>query len=260
MENPTNQPGVTPGEGGTPAAPPTANQPAAQPTQPAGGQPTAPQVPAAPPAGGEGQPAGGKPAMVPQARFDAEVSRWRTRAMEATAKLSAQSLVPSAPVVTPAAPASPSAATPAGEPATPAPTPETQFVTREELARKERVDALAAEAKTCLSKYDGSNGYPVFDLDKVTEYMKENGLTSYEAAYQLINGEEIKQIDIAAAVEEATKNNTPTTIPKGGEGTGQPPAAGEISREGIAKMPIEEYKKMGGAKALRDKVIGGQVK
>ncbi len=245
--------------GGNPGVTPAPAKPTDV-TPPAGGAaPTTPSAPAAAqPKAGE-QPGAGRVETVPKDRFTAEVTRWRKRAEEAELKLSAQSVrpavAPAAPVASPAAPA-------AGEGTPPAATPgvdTSQFVTKSELELQDERRELVAEGKRMLQTYDGSNGYPAFDLDSITEHMKRTGFRSYEAAYRDLHFSEIVEVEKAKAVEQAATNNQPTTVGKGGPALGQPPAPGTLSREGIAKMPVEEYAKMGGSKALRDKVLHGQL-
>lgn len=187
-----------------------------------------------------------KPETVPYARFKDEVTRWKGRALDAEARASAKALVRDEGVKTP-------------ESGDEEGKPESRYVTREELDRRDRVDTLVSEAKTVLSKYDGSNGWPKFDLDEATEYMKRTNVSSYETAYWEMHREEILEAEKIKAVEEATKKNIPTTVTKGGQAFGQPAPAGILSKEGIAKMSPEEWKKMGGSKAIRDAVLAGQI-
>lgn len=246
--------GAPAGAPSTPAKPTGGDTPPAAPATP----PATPAAPAAP-AGGEPKPGDGSQTTVPAARHAAEVSRWRKRAEEAEARIAAQSLVPGATPATPAQPAAP-AAPAGGEGGTPPATPPaSQFVTRDELARDARVNELVAEARDCASRYNGENGWPKFDVDAATEFMKKNRISSYEHAYRLMHEEAIRDAEVAKAVEEAKAGNAGQTRAKGGQGFGQPAAPGAVSREGLAKMPLDEFKKMGGAKALRDAVLSGQI-
>lgn len=247
--------GVKPGEG-TPASSPDAvkptdaGTPASTPdtVTPAGGTP-----PATTPAGGDkgGKPGegGGEPHMVPYSALrDARATIASLKAEKA-----ARSVVyGAAPAVTPAATPPGNGGGDGGKPS--------DFVTREELHSERRVDALASEATQVATEHDGTDGYPAFDLDATTEYMKETGIRSYRYAYQLMNHHAIVEAEKAKAVKEALKVNTPQTVTPGGSAFATPPVAGELTREGIGKMPVEEYKKLGGAKGLRSKILGGSVK
>lgn len=248
---------VKPGEGTPPAGSAPANQPsdAGQPpaSTPDGGTP--PSNGGKPPEGGT--PAGAKPGeggegrTVPYSRFQS-VNQELTRLKSEKA---AKSLVVGEAPAAPAAPATPPAGGGEG-----GGKPSSQYVTHEELEQNRRVDALATEAAQVASEHDGSDGYPAFDLDKVTEFMKDTGMRSYRYAYEIMNRDSIIEAEKAKAVKEAGKVNTPQTVTPGGSAFSTPPVQGELTREAIAKMSPEEYKKLGGAKGLRSKVLGGGLK
>lgn len=133
------------------------------------------------------------------------------------------------------------------------------FVTERKLTADKEVEMRTNEAKSLMTEYNGENGLPKFDLDEVTAYMKDKRFYgSYKDAYTLIHHDAI----VAKAVADATAKKAPsTTTTTGGQVFSQAPAeAGALSREGIAKMSVEEYAKIGGAKGLRGAVLSGQVK
>lgn len=198
---------------------------------------------------------GGKPVaepMVPKARLDAEVSRWRKRAEDAEVRSKASELV------RPAGDGKP-APTGEGEDGKP---PASEFVTRSELQQERLVDTLVDEGRRCIEQFDGTNGWPKFDLDKVTEHMKRTGSTSYEAAYRELNFDAIVEAERAKAVEEASKKNVDTTVIEGGPALGQPPAGGAITRDKVAKIGSKEWEKMGGSKNpdIKKAILSNQLK
>lgn len=133
------------------------------------------------------------------------------------------------------------------------------FVTERKLTADKEVENRRQEAKSLMNEYNGENGLPKFDIDEVTNFMKEKRFYgSYKDAYTLIHHDAI----VAKAIADATAKKAPTTTTTtGGQVFSQAPAeAGALSREGIAKMGVEEFAKIGGAKGLRGAVLSGQVK
>ncbi len=133
------------------------------------------------------------------------------------------------------------------------------FVTERKLTADKEVEARTTEAKSLMNEYNGENGLPKFDIDEVTRFMKDKRFYgSYKDAYTLIHHDAI----VAKAVADATAKKAPaTTTVSGGQVFSNAPAeAGALSREGIAKMGVEEFAKIGGAKGLRGAVLSGQVK
>jgi hypothetical protein len=127
-------------------------------------------------------------------------------------------------------------------------------VTQDDIAVQKRTE----EAKSVMAKHDGSDGLPVFDIDKVTTFMKERGLqqAGYEEAYRLLHFDEIQ----AKAVQDATDGNAGQHGTKPGGGAfGNAPKKGAVTLQGIEAMPLADFKKNGGAKGLRDAVLNGQV-
>lgn len=238
------------GEGEAPAAPSTVEKPAA----PSGGE----GAPAKPDEGQAAKPAadkGGKPAadtMVPKARLDAEVSRWKKRALDSEVRAKANE------VVQPADAGKPAAAGEGGE----GKPDSSEFVTKADLAREKLVDTMVSEGRRCIEQFDGTNGWPKFDLDEVSAHMKRTGGTSYEAAYRELHFDEIVEAEKAKAVEEASKKNVDTTVADGGSALGQPPAGGALTREKVKGMDPKAWEKMGGSKNpdIKKAMLHGQLK
>lgn len=128
------------------------------------------------------------------------------------------------------------------------------FVTKAELEERDHIKARVDEAKTMGTTYDGSNGLPTFDIDNVTKFMKERKFYgSYEEAYKLLHHDSI----VAKAVQDAIDGNTGQTTTKGNGAFDKSPKKDAVSREGIAKMSLDEFAKMGGSKALKGAMISG---
>lgn len=126
------------------------------------------------------------------------------------------------------------------------------FITRED----QEADARVAEAKVMMKNHTGSDGLPAFDIDGITKFMKERRFYgSYDEAYKMLHHEAI----VAKAVKDALEGNAGQSTIQGGKAFGSAPTKDAVTREGIAKMPLDQYVKMGGAKALKKAVIHGQV-
>ena len=245
------------GKGGSPVVPPTTVTPPAV---------TPPENPA-----GEGDK--GETRTIPYKRFK-EVN---DELVALKAKSSSSSLIktekdslgkPETPPVTP--PAAPSGD---GKPTTPIEPSsdeklakvasvfkEAGFVTREDLDEEKRINARVVEAKALVSKFDGSNGLPKFDIEEVTDFMKRKKLfdVSYEDAYTLLNHDAI----VEKAVKEGVNNNAGQTTITGKSVTTEKPQEGVLNREAISKISTEKWKKMGGSRdpAVRTAILSGQLK
>jgi hypothetical protein len=128
------------------------------------------------------------------------------------------------------------------------------FVTKEDLA----VQARVKEAGEMAKAHDGSDGLPAFDVTAVTAFMKEKGMVtfSYGEAYKVMNHDAI----VAKAVADATDANAGQITGRGGTGAfGNAPKKGAVTLKGVESMPLEQYKKNGGSRGLRDAVLSGQV-
>lgn len=238
--------GVNGGQG-TPATPPSSTTPPTV-TPPAGGTP---------PAGSGGSGDEGEGRVVPYKRFKDAIDELNALKAERAAKSISNGDAGGNGGTPPA-----STTTPPGQ------QPDVQanvrelaphlkqegFVTQEDL----QIQARVSEAKEMAKTHDGSDGLPAFDVDAVTAFMKNKGITklSYDEAYRLLHHDAI----VAQAVAGATNANAGQPGGNGGKGAfGDAPKKGAVTLTGIQSMPLSEYKKMGGSKGLRDAVLSGQV-
>ena len=87
------------------------------------------------------------------------------------------------------------------------------FVHREEQTQKEEDSILENNLQKLTESYDGRDGKPRFDRERVLEFCIQNGIASPEYGYKLMNYDALKEFDLRQA------KSAPSAPPSsGGEG------------------------------------------
>lgn len=87
------------------------------------------------------------------------------------------------------------------------------FVHREEQAQKEEDSILENNLQKLTESYDGRDGKPRFDRERVLEFCIQNGIANPEYGYKLMNYDALKEFDLRQA------KSAPSAPPSsGGEG------------------------------------------
>ena len=87
------------------------------------------------------------------------------------------------------------------------------FVHREELTQKEEDSILENNLQKLTESYDGRDGKPRFDRERVLEFCIQNGIASPEYGYKLMNYDALREFDLRQA------KSAPSAPPSaGGEG------------------------------------------
>jgi hypothetical protein len=109
------------------------------------------------------------------------------------------------------------------------------------------------------SKYDGKNGYPVYNAEDVAKYIEEKQFylpdikENYEEGYLLMNREKIKEVDLANATK--TEKERKAAIDKARSETGDDSATDlDTKKKPISKQSFEEIE----AEINRERVEKGE--
>lgn len=87
------------------------------------------------------------------------------------------------------------------------------FVHREELTQKEEDSILENNLQKLTESYDGRDGKPRFDRERVLEFCIQNGIASPEYGYKLMNYDALREFDLRQV------KSAPSAPPSsGGEG------------------------------------------
>lgn len=83
--------------------------------------------------------------------------------------------------------------------------PELGFINKQELEQREQINEVARTESSLGEKYNGKNGLPKYDAQKVREYALANGYTNakhLEVAYKQMHEAEIMNARIQAALTQ----------------------------------------------------------
>lgn len=85
------------------------------------------------------------------------------------------------------------------------------FITQQQKEDEDRAEQYARDLKDLSSKYDGSDGRPVFDPNDVANHAKKTGIFNLEAAYRDLHWKEIIDFEKKQSTSEDIETEKPNS-------------------------------------------------